>query len=63
MQPLSTGWRKSSYSGNGGQDCVEAASAPGAVLVRDSKDAGNGPVLRLAPADWARFTVSVRLAP
>jgi hypothetical protein len=60
VEPLSTGWRKSSYSTNGGQNCLEAASAPGAVLVRDSKDEGNGPVLRLTAGDWARLTRSIR---
>jgi hypothetical protein len=57
---LSFGWRKSSYSGNGGTNCVKAGHAPGAVLIRDSKDRGTGPVLRLAAADWARFTRAVR---
>jgi Domain of unknown function (DUF397) len=31
-------WRKSSYSGGGGQGCVEVAVIPGAVAIRDSKD-------------------------
>ena len=49
-------WRKSSYSsGNGGQ-CVETGHVPGAVLVRDTKDNGTGPVLRVTLAGWARFT-------
>jgi Domain of unknown function (DUF397) len=53
-------WRKSSYSGNGGSDCVEAAHSPvGRVAVRDSKDPG-GPRLTFAPADWQSFTASVR---
>ena len=30
-------WRRSSYSGNNGGQCVEVA-APGRILVRDSKD-------------------------
>jgi hypothetical protein len=60
VQPLSAGWRKSSYSGNGGMSCVEAASAPGAVLVRDTKNEGNGPVLRLPADAWTRFTRSLR---
>ncbi|PKK12101.1 DUF397 domain-containing protein [Thermomonospora sp. CIF 1] len=36
-----TQWRKSSHSGtnNGGMsDCVEVASLPGAIAVRDSKN-------------------------
>ncbi|MGC5279916.1 DUF397 domain-containing protein [Actinomadura citrea] len=42
-------WRKSSYSGGTGGECVEIASVPGLVLLRDSKDSG-GPVLGLTPA-------------
>jgi hypothetical protein len=53
-------WRKSSHSnGNGGQ-CLEAAHMPGVVLVRDTKDNGAGPVLRVTPADWSRLTRAVR---
>jgi hypothetical protein len=39
-------WRKSSYSGNGGADCVEvgAHAQDGRVLVRDTTDR-QGPVL------------------
>jgi len=53
-------WRKSSYSGNGGMDCVEAGHAGGAVLVRDTKDNGRGPVLRVTASDWQRFIATVR---
>ena len=53
---MNLGWRKSSYSSNGGVDCVEAAHAPGAVLVRDTTQHGTGPVLHLSPTDWRRFT-------
>jgi hypothetical protein len=53
-------WRKSSYStGNGGQ-CVETGHVPGAVLVRDTKDSGTGPVLRVTPADWTRLVKSLK---
>jgi hypothetical protein len=52
-------WRKSSYSGNG-INCVEAGRAPGTVLVRDTKDHGNGPVLRFTPESWTRFTASIK---
>jgi hypothetical protein len=31
-------WRTSSYSSGGGGQCVEAASADGTVMVRDSTD-------------------------
>jgi len=47
-------WFKSSYSGGDGNECVEVATCPHAVLVRDSKDA-QGPRLALSPAAWADF--------
>jgi hypothetical protein len=49
---VSPGWRKSSYSANGGAECVEAGHVPGAVLVRDTTQHGTGPVLRVTPANW-----------
>jgi len=55
-------WRKSSYSGNGGSDCVEVAtSLPGIVAVRDSKD-GHGAVLVVSKDEWASFTARLRAA-
>ena len=45
-------WRKSSYSGNGGSDCVEVGEADRGVLVRDTKQDCTGPVLRFAPEAW-----------
>jgi hypothetical protein len=53
-------WRKSTYSDNGGSTCLEAGHVPGAVLVRDTTQHGRGPVLRVTPAGWARFTATVR---
>ena len=53
-------WRKSSYSSNGGADCIEAGHVPGAVLIRDTTQHGRGPVLRVTPAGWSRFTSAVR---
>ncbi|MGW4103071.1 DUF397 domain-containing protein [Streptomyces sp. NPDC004976] len=48
-------WFKSSYSGgNDGESCVELASTPGTVHVRDSKDA-TGPRIAFTPDSWARF--------
>ncbi len=53
-------WRKSSYSGNGGGDCVEVATnLPGIIAVRDSKDP-DGPVLIVSKDEWARFTARLR---
>ncbi|MER5840089.1 MULTISPECIES: DUF397 domain-containing protein [Streptomyces] len=48
-------WFKSSYSsGSEGDSCVEIATAPGTVHVRDSKDVDGGR-LAFAPAAWADF--------
>jgi hypothetical protein len=48
-------WRTSSFSGSNGGNCLESASIPGAVLVRDTKDTGTGPVLCFTPAAWTAF--------
>lgn len=46
-------WFKSSYSSSEGGDCVEVATQPSAVHVRDSKN--TGPILTVAPGTWAAF--------
>jgi hypothetical protein len=46
-------WRKSSWSGNNGGQCVEVAAC-GVVLVRDSKNP-HGPVLEVTPKMWRKF--------
>lgn len=58
--PNKLSWFKSSYSGSGGGDCVEVAVAPGAVHVRDSKAAGDGPALRVGRDEWAAFVSLAR---
>ena len=57
---VNPGWRKSSYSDNGGTACVEAGHAPGAVLIRDTTQHGHGPVLRVSAETWRAFTAAVR---
>ena len=53
-------WRKSTYSGGNGGNCVEVArDLPGIVAVRDSKHR-QGPVLTFTPAEWQEFTAGVR---
>ncbi|WP_137988331.1 DUF397 domain-containing protein [Streptomyces vilmorinianum] len=48
-------WFKSSYSdGNEGDSCVEVATTPGTVHVRDSK-CTDGPQLALMQDAWADF--------
>jgi hypothetical protein len=63
MPGLDTRWRKSSFSGSNGGDCVEAASRDDAVLVRDSKQQGRGQIHRFVAADWRVFTDALKAAP
>ena len=51
-------WRKSSYSGANGGDCVEVASAEG-VAVRDTTDR-DGITLEFSAEAWQQFTRRLR---
>jgi Domain of unknown function (DUF397) len=53
-------WRKSSYSGSNGGNCVEVAALPGnSLAVRDSKEPA-GPVLTFSRAEWRSFTTALK---
>ena len=53
-------WRKSSYSGGNGGQCVAVArNLPGVVAVRDSKNPG-GPGLIVTAGEWRAFLDRVR---
>ena len=52
-------WRKSSYSGNNGGDCVEVGHQDTDVAVRDTKD-GGGAELRFTPDAWRRFAARLK---
>ena len=53
-------WRKSSYSGNGGGNCVEVASnLPDGVAVRDSKNP-DGPRLAYTRGAWSEFVECIK---
>ena len=58
MQDATFSWRKSTRSGAAGH-CVEVATVPTTVLMRDSKDV-TGPVLTFGDTDWAGFIAGVR---
>ncbi|MEV0918776.1 DUF397 domain-containing protein [Streptomyces sp. NPDC049967] len=47
-------WFKSSHSTDEGGNCVEVATCPHTVHVRDSKDL-TVPALALSPAAWSAF--------
>jgi hypothetical protein len=53
-RPAGIQWRRSSYSGDQGGNCVEIAKARGSVAVRDSKNPA-GPHLTLDPAAFTTF--------
>lgn len=52
-------WRKSSFSGGGGSNCVEVTGAGQAIAVRDSKDAV-GPVLVFGQGAWRQFAANLK---
>ena len=62
MEPIDGDhWRKSSYSGNGGANCMEvgAATIGPRVLVRDTKDQA-GAVLTFGPAAGREFLAHLK---
>ena len=59
MDLTGAAWRKSSYSGNDGGNCVELASLPAAIAVRDSRDP-HGPVLLFTTESWQAFMADLK---
>ena len=53
------GWRKSTYSGANGGQCIEAASDDGAVMVRDTTNRDGG-TLAFGAEAWTAFVASLR---
>ena len=53
--PNAVTWRKSSFSGGNGGQCVEVADAARVVLVRDTTDREGGTLIIPASA-WQAFT-------
>ena len=52
-------WRKSSFSGNGGEQCVEVGTASDCVAVRDTTDRG-GFTLSMPAVAWSAFLAALR---
>ncbi|MFE6333232.1 DUF397 domain-containing protein [Streptomyces sp. NPDC057806] len=50
-------WRKSTYSGGTGGDCVEVADLTPRIAIRDSKNPAHG-TLTVAPESFARFVAA-----
>jgi hypothetical protein len=58
MEDIGRDWRKSSFSGNGGE-CVEVGHVHDAIAVRDTNDRA-GAMLRFSPAAWRMFADHVK---
>jgi hypothetical protein len=58
MDEVTSPWRKSTYSANGGSSCVEVA-AGGNVMIRDTTDRG-GVTLSVPAATWANFLCNIK---
>ena len=54
-------WRKSSYSGNNGGNCVEVGATAPLIAVRDSKDP-DGARLTFGREVWDAFAARVKAA-
>jgi hypothetical protein len=60
MEGTNLAWRKSSFSSNGGTDCVEAASHNGTILVRDTKDHAHGQVHTFTTEQWRTLVATLK---
>ena len=60
MSSPTTPWIKATASGGNGGDCVEMRTHDGRVEVRDTKDRGTGPTLRLTTAGFAAWRDGAR---
>jgi Domain of unknown function (DUF397) len=58
METVSS-WRKSSYSGANGGECVEVGASADAVIVRDTTNR-SGETLRLPANVWRAFLASMK---
>ncbi|MFC5745935.1 DUF397 domain-containing protein [Actinomadura rugatobispora] len=52
-------WRKSSYSGGNGGDCIEVADLPTTIAIRDSKDP-HGPHIHIPHDAFRRFAEAIK---
>jgi hypothetical protein len=55
---MESNWRKSSYSGSNGGECIEVASAH-AIQVRDTTDR-SGPMLAFTAVAWSAFIAAIK---
>lgn len=60
--PARATWRKSTYSGGTGGNCIEVTPLAGLVAIRDSQNP-DGPVLLVSHHDWHTFTAALQASP
>ncbi|MFP3988441.1 DUF397 domain-containing protein [Streptomyces sp. E11-3] len=48
-------WFKSSYSSSGGGECIEVATCPHTIHIRDSKLGAQSPQFAVSAPAWAAF--------
>jgi hypothetical protein len=58
-RPTVSNWRKASYSGGNGGNCVEVGDQANGVVVRDSK-LTMSPVIRFTPEAWRALVTKVK---
>jgi hypothetical protein len=58
MSSNESAWRRSSYSGTQGGNCVEVAGNDGMILVRDTKDHGH--LQTFTPTAWRAFVAALQ---
>ena len=56
---VNPGWRKASYSDNGGATCVEVGGTAACVLVRDTTNRA-GAVLAVPATAWRALLAAIR---
>lgn len=61
MAVIDAKWRKSSYSGGNGGNCVEVGTLTGHVFVRDTTDR-DGVAMRVPSDAWHQFTAQLKAA-
>jgi hypothetical protein len=54
-------WHKASFSDQNQSGCVEVATVPGMVGVRDTKLGPDSPILAFTEAEWRAFLAGVKV--
>jgi hypothetical protein len=61
MEDTHLSWRKSSYSDNGGANCVEVADRDSTIMIRDTQARERGH-LAVRAEQWRAFVARIKAA-